>query len=241
MISIIIPVYNEEKIIQKTLRALRAELRKPDFEIIVSDAQSSDRTVEHARPYADRVVIEKEPEKRTIARGKNLGAKIAQGDYLVFIDADVIIKKPLFFFKRALSAFTRDPHLVGLTVNLKVFPNEATLADTVIFGLVNLTHRLLNNILHTGSASGEFQMIKKDVFKKLGGYQESLAVAEDNEMFRRLAQAGITRMEKTLTVYHTGRRAHAIGWPRLLFQWFLNALSVSFRKRSAQKEWEAIR
>ena len=60
MISIIIPTYNEEKIIGKTLSELKAKLTLP-HEIIVTDDKSKDRTAEIARAYADQVLV---PEKK---------------------------------------------------------------------------------------------------------------------------------------------------------------------------------
>jgi glycosyltransferase involved in cell wall biosynthesis len=238
MLSIIIPTYNEESVIESTLRAIRSGLTKFPYELIVADDESTDRTVEIATPIADRVL---QGTKVTIAAGRNRGAAAATGEYLVFIDADVVIPEPDRFFEQALACFECDPRLVGLTVNLRVHPNLATRADRIIFGAVNLVHRFDNNILRRGSASGEFQMVKTDVFRKLGGYNERLTVTEDNEFFSRLSRVGRTRFEPTLTVLHTGRRAHRIGWPKLLCEWARNALSAAFLKRSANKEWKPIR
>ena len=239
MISIVIPTFNEAKEIRTTLRNL-SELRHRGFEIILSDALSTDRTVELAKPFADKVVLETDPGLRTIARGRNLGAAAAEGEYLVFIDADIFIPHPLEFFRRAQADFEQNPKLVGLTVKLRVHPAEATWADRLVFGWVNFSH-WLNNLIGLGSASGEFQMIRTAVFRKIGGFQEKLAVAEDIVMFRNLAKLGQTRLDRSLTVFHHGRRAHAIGWPRTLWAWARNWLAVTFLHRSADKEWTAIR
>ena len=59
-------------------------------------------------------------------------------------------------------------------------------------------------------------MVRRDVFTKMGGFNEKLTAGEDHEFFQRLAKAGKTHFEKSLTVYHTGRREHEIGWPKLL-------------------------
>ena len=231
MISIIIPTRNEEKIIGPILKKIRDELTAHEYELIVSDGGSTDRTVEIAKQYA-RVLEYRGAERHTIAWGKNEGARQARGDMFIFIGADVEIPDPNRFFTTALLCFARDPQLVGLTVNLRVHPKEATLADRIFFGLVNIDHHLNNNVTRTGSASGEFQMIPRAAFEKVRGYKEYLAVAEDNDMFRRLAQTGHKRFESVLTVYHTGRRGHEIGWPRLLREWFINYISLQFFDRS---------
>jgi GT2 family glycosyltransferase len=114
-------------------------------------------------------------------------------------------------------------------------------ADRLIFGYMNILHKVLNNILRIGAAPGEFQMIRAEAFKKVGGYNEALMAGEDYDMFRRLRKIGRTYCSNDLVCYHTGRRAHAIGWPRLLTQWAMNNLSTVFFKKSVSSEWKEIR
>jgi hypothetical protein len=64
---------------------------------------------------------------------------------------------------------------------------------------------------------------------------------EDPDMFRRLSTIGKTMIDPELTVLHTGRRAHQLGWPRLIFMWLINSFFVSVYNRSFTKEWKAIR
>ena len=93
MISIIIPTFNEEKVIESTLCTLASTLTLP-HEVIVSDGGSSDRTVELAAKYAAAVVVFSGPGRQTIAQGQNDGAKTARGDFFIFLDADCIIPEP---------------------------------------------------------------------------------------------------------------------------------------------------
>jgi glycosyltransferase involved in cell wall biosynthesis len=239
MISIIIPTLNEEKIIEKTLKSLREF--KSDYEIIVSDGKSTDRTVEIAKKYADKVVIYEGVTRQTIAMGRNLGAQVAKGEYLVFIDADVFIPEINFFFEKMLDFFKSNSRLVGATVFLKVFPKMATTSDKFFSWLSNYSVYFYNNIVHFGASYGEFQMVKNDVFKKIGGYNEKLVVTEDNEFFRRLNKTGEIRVEKKLTIFHTGRRAHKIGWSKLLISWWINLFYVMIFGRSYYSEWKEIR
>lgn len=239
MISFIIPTKNEESVLEKTLRCL-VRYSGP-HEIIVSDGKSTDGTVAIAKKYADKALEYKGEAKQGIAAGRNAGAAAAEGDLLLFLDADMYIDEPDEFFKVAIDCFGKDPKLVGLTVNLRVFPEMATWADRFIFSALSAQYLIENNFLGIGAASGEFQMIKKDAFRQVGGYNEYLAAAEDHDLFRRLTKIGRTRFEKTLTAYHTGRRAHAIGWPKLLFTWAVNGLSVLLFKKSVSREWKEVR
>jgi len=96
IVSIIIPAYNEEKFIGKTLESVKNAIQKygnPDaVEVIVVNNNSSDRTEEIAKGYSTKVVFEKE---NHIAKARNSGVSCATGKYLIFLDADTLIHKNL--------------------------------------------------------------------------------------------------------------------------------------------------
>lgn len=241
MFSIIIPTYNEEKIIEATLGAVAATLTLP-HEIIISDGGSTDRTVALAAPYAAAVVVHSGSSRQTIARGRNDGAKAAApGDFYIFLDADCTIPEPDRFFARALSRFEEDPKLVALTAPLRVIASSETLGDKIVHGLANVTLRVSNNLFNRGHSWGEFQMIRQDAFIRLGGFREDLVTTEDADMFRRLSKIGRTRLDPQLRVLHSGRRSHQVGWPRLIFMWLVNSIFFSICNRSFTKEWTVIR
>lgn len=240
MISIIIPTLNEEKVLEQTISSLR-KLNTCEYEIIVSDGKSTDNTLSIAKKYADHVIEYKDSTRQTIAGGRNLGVSIAKGDYLVFIDADVVIPDINNFFIKAVNLFENDKKLVGLAVFVKVFPGMDTFADRLFWGIVNWSNYLFNNILNRGSAIGEFQMIPTDVFRKLNGYNEKIVVGEDVEMFSRLSDIGQVYTESKLHVFHTSRRAHNVGWPALLLFFVKNSIYLRLFKRSSVLEWKPIR
>lgn len=240
MISIIIPTLNEAKIIESTLRTLAATLTLP-HEVIVSDGGSSDRTAELAARYANTVVVYSGASRQTIGEGRNDGAKVAAGDFLVFLDADCIVPEPDRFFAQALAHFDRDPGLIGLTAYLRVFPADETFGDRLVSGIVNLGLRIANNILKRGASFGEFQMIRREAFACLGGFRADLIAFEDTDMFRRLSWIGRTMIAPQLRVLHSGRRGHQVGHPQLIAMWLVNLVSVAFRDRTFSKEWKPIR
>jgi glycosyltransferase involved in cell wall biosynthesis len=241
MLSIIIPTYNEEKLIATTLSTLEATLSLP-HEIIVSDGGSTDRTVELAKSHASKIVTASAPGRPTVSQGRNAGARIAAaGDFYIFLDADCAIPEPDRFFTRALSCFAADPQLVGLSVCLRGFPAEETLGDKIVLGIANLALRFWNNVLNRGHAFGAFQMIRQDAFKQLGGYRADLVTAEDGDMFRRLAKIGRIGIAPDLTVFHSRRRNTEIGWTRQFLTAAVNFTSVRIRDRAVSKQWRAIR
>jgi len=241
MISFVIPTLNEEKFIGHTVRALHSLLDLP-HEVIVTDGLSKDRTVELARNAgADKIVVHDGSHRQTIAEGRNAGAKIATGDFLVFMDADCSIPGMDIFFAKIQKHFERDSKLVAVNVAVRVLPGAETFWDWVIYNLFNDYLWFVNNVLHIGMAAGEFQMVRKVVFDRIGGYNEKLVASEDIDLFSRLERVGKVRYEKGLKVYHTGRRAHKIGWPKLLSQWVLNTVWMKATGRAWAGEWKPIR
>jgi glycosyltransferase involved in cell wall biosynthesis len=181
MFSIIIPTLNEESVIADTILRLKNKLTL-EHEIIISDGQSKDNTVEIARKYADKVVSYTGEKRQTIAQGRNDGAKAAVGEFLVFMDADCTIEDPDHLFNHAITEFGSNPKLIALTSWLKVSPDKATLADKIIFGAQNIFCITMNDIFGMGfSSGGEFQMMRRETFVKLGGYNEKLVASEDIE------------------------------------------------------------
>ena len=91
LISVVVPAYQEEKIIADNLKIYSRELRKKfNFELIVSDGGSTDKTADNASPFADKVVLHSRDDRQTIAEGRNKGAEVAEGEYFVFINADTL-------------------------------------------------------------------------------------------------------------------------------------------------------
>lgn len=237
MLSIIIPTLNEEKYIARTVSSLKAGLNLP-HEIIITDGHSHDGTVTIAKTAgADQAVVHDGQSKQTIAAGRNAGAAVASGEFLIFIDADCTIPEINHFFDKIVHHFERDPELVAVNVAIRVEPGQETWADWMVYNLFNDYLWFVNNILHYGMAAGEFQMIRRSAFEKLHGYNPTLVAAEDIDLFARLSKIGRVRYEKGLKVYHSGRRAHKVGWPKLLSLWFLNAVSMNLRGKAWSQSW----
>jgi glycosyltransferase involved in cell wall biosynthesis len=239
MISFIIPTRNEEAVIEKILRCLSAY--KGEKEIIISDGKSTDKTIAIAKRYFAMVIEGRDNGVQRISIGKNDGARASHGEYLLFLDADVYIPEINSFFQKAITLFESNSKLVGLTVSIRVFEESETLTDKIVFSIFNFYNWILNNYLGSGAAGGEFQMVRREVFEKLGGYGEQIVASEDYEFFQRVARVGKTYLAKDLVIFHTGRRAHKVGWPKLLTQWLLNGIFVFFSGKAYSKEWKVIR
>jgi glycosyltransferase involved in cell wall biosynthesis len=241
MISIVIPTLTEQKIIGSTLKSLKSNLTIP-HEIIVSDGGSKDETVEIASKYADKIVVYSGTKRQTIGQGRNDGARVAQGDFLVFLDADCVIRHPDSFFRVAISNFEGSSDLVALTALLRVLPENETFGDKIVTNVVNSVVLFKNNVLHKAEVpGGEFQMVPKKAFDQVGGYNEELVTREDRDLFFSLSKIGRTRCDPRLTVFHTGRRAHIVGWVPLIGLFVVNTLSFHLKGKIRSKEWTPVR
>lgn len=239
MISFIIPTLNEEKVLEQTLRDLR-KYSEP-YEIVVSDGGSTDGTIAIAQQLANRVVVYREARRQTIGQGRNLGAAVARGEFLVFLDADVHIPDPNTFFAHALELFRTESNLVGIVPQIRVFPEMENFGDRFLSWLIIVLNVIQNNWLHIGAGPGEFQMVRAASFRAIHGYDKRLVTTEDFEFMRRLARQGRTRYVHSLIVFHPGRRAHATGWFKLLCIWTLNTITAILFRNAVSREWKEIR
>jgi glycosyltransferase involved in cell wall biosynthesis len=238
-ISIIIPTHNEEKYIERTLDCLlNLSLNK---EIIVTDDASTDHTLQVLEKYQDKIKILAHEKTKSIAANRNLGAKQASGEFFAFLDASTTIKNPNNFFSQALSIFEKNKDLVAITGKLSVVPELETFSDKIVHFFFNLIIMLKDNYLGMGEASGKFEMMRREAFEKVGGFSEDLITREDSDMFKKLSKIGKARYIGDLEIFHTSRRSHFLGWPRLLFMWMVNTFWVSVFGRAKLKVWTIVR
>jgi len=186
VISIIIPVLNEEKYLPLLLKSIKKQSFS-DYEIIVADAGSKDKTVEIAKQYGCKVIKGGLP-----AKGRNDGAKIAKGDLLFFLDADAVL--PDNFLEKSLKEF-QDKELDFAAFGL--LPHNGTKFDNIAFNLFyNRYIFALERILPHASQG---VLVKKPLFFKLKGYDEGIKLAEDHDLARRAkkkAKYGILKADK---------------------------------------------
>lgn len=205
----------------------------------MSDGGSDDRTAAIAAETADRVVVHAGARRQTIAEGRNRGADAARGEVLVFLNADVTLADPEGFFPALRAAFA-DGRAAAAACRVMVDPAEETRFDRHFHRAFNLWCRLLT-AAGFGMGRGECQAFRAELFRRAGGYRETLAAGEDIDLFRRIAGMGPARFLDGVTVHESPRRYRALGYPKVLWFWFANALSVTVRGRARSKEWTPVR
>lgn len=242
LISIIIPVLQEEKLLARTMSVFTPE-RKQRFglEIIVSDGGSTDATIGIANSFADIVICHTEQRRQTIAEGRNKGAEQAKGEVFVFMNADTFPADPDEFlsFVRSWSELTYKPCALACPVH--IYPDERTFSDSCFSFLLNSYIGFMVNIMGMGMGRGECQIFTRSAFYSAGMYDGSIPAGEDFEIFRRTRKIGGLTFEKCLLVYESPRRFRRYGYPRILLEWAVNWFWVLIFGKARSKDWEAVR
>ncbi|MCS7178728.1 MAG: glycosyltransferase [Anaerolineae bacterium] len=176
-VSVIIPALNEAGYLPHLLEALAAQTR-PAEEVIVADAGSINGTPDLARKYGARTVRGGSP-----AAGRNAGARVATGNLLLFLDADVV--PPPDFIERALREFLQKGYDVATA---RVAPWDGNLMERVAHDMANLYFILMQSILPY--APGFCILIRRELHETIGGFDETLRMSEDIDYVRRAARFG---------------------------------------------------
>jgi glycosyltransferase involved in cell wall biosynthesis len=241
--SIVIPTLQEGGFIGRSLRHLVAERARSTFtaEVIVVDGGSTDGTVDEALALADVVVTrEQAPEAGiNIAHARNVGASRAAGRFIFHTDADVVVPDLEALLSCAAREF-RDPSVVAVTTSVLPYPWEARRTDRVI-------HRAVNAYLRASVrvglmfSRGECQIVRRDAFEAVGGYDTRFVSGEDCDLFRRISGIGRVLFMAETRVYHSPRRFRQLGYPRVLAVYTREWLWMTVFRRSYAREWKVIR
>ena len=211
MISIIIPTYNEEKYLPKLLNCIKKQSYK-NYEIIIADADSKDKTRQIAKKYGCKVVKGGMP---TI--GRNNGAKIAKGNILLFLDADSLINDD--FLENSLKYFKKGKlDAAGSYLH----PASDKLIDKIFLGTFNIWTYITQSFYPNACGTGIF--CKKWLHKKINGFDKTIKLSEDMDYAKRCGKIGKFRVLKNSKVIYSMRRYDKEGRFKVAFKLFLSAL-----------------
>ncbi|HTQ55193.1 MAG TPA: glycosyltransferase family A protein [Bryobacteraceae bacterium] len=224
-ISIVIPVYNAARYLEACLAAIR-DLDPAPFECLVVDDGSTD----DSRQMAGRagVTVITSAQRRGPAAGRNLGARAARGDILLFVDADVVL--PRDALSRIAARFSADPECDALIGSYDYDPASPDLISqyrNLLHCYVHQHGEVRTCAFWTGCGA-----IRNSVFRAFGGFDETRKrpSIEDVELGMLIRQGGgRVWLDKGLQVKHlkqlsffgmlkTDLADRAIPWTRLILR-----------------------
>ncbi len=234
LISIVVPAFNEEGYLGETLASLnraKAFLQRErglQAEIIVVDNDSDDSTADVARALSATVAREMQ---HNVAKVRNTGAKLSNGDVIVFVDADTVVPDNLL--SRIVDVMS-DGTCFGGAVDPDYRPMKLTVKAYLQFW------RIIGKL--TGMAQGATQFFRRDVFFALKGYDETLFMGEDVDLYWRLKRfakrqkGSVVFIEDTRVVPSTRRFDQWRLWRTLL--WTNPLLILIFgRSKTCWRGW----
>ena len=211
MISIIIPAWNEEKYLPKLLQCIKKQSYK-NYEIIVADADSKDRTRQIARKYGCKIVKGGMP-----AVGRNKGAKAAKGEIFLFLDADCLIEKD--FLENSLDDIKKRKLDVAGSY---LYPSSNRLIDNFFLNFFNIWIFITQFSYANAAGSGIF--CKKWLHKKINGFDEAIKLSEDMDYVKRCGKQGKFRIIKNSKVVYSMRRFEKEGRIKIALKLFMSGI-----------------
>lgn len=182
--SVIIPSYNEEDHLPRLLKSLATQTDS-GFEVVVNDSLSTDHTRERVLPIIKDFPRFRFIEHKTknVSAARNHGASLAQGNWLIFFDADVEIEK---HFIAGVREIITSHKLDALTVWNR--PKTKNVKGIIALTAVNYGMTLLQKF--SPAANGPCIIMKRELFQKLDGFDDTIVFGEDYNIIQRAHKKG---------------------------------------------------
>lgn len=230
-LSVVIPCYNAEGVIGHQLEALTRQSWSGPWEVIVADNGSTDGSMRVVAQYAGRIMNIRAVDaagRRGAGYARNIGVQASTGDAVVFCDADDEVAPGwLTAMGTALSKF--DFVACGLD-DAKLNPYWAKIHNN--FQLHNLL-KLEWYPFFTYAGSGSLG-VKRDLFEKVGGFDERLQYCEDTDFCCRVQLSGVMLYPAPDAVIHIRSRASIFGLFRQARNWGKGSVLIFKRYRVRQ-------
>ncbi len=225
-LSIIIPTLNEELYIERLLSSLRTQTLDGKLQIIVSDGNSNDKTKnivnKFYRDFTDITFIENT--KRGVAKQRNAGAKNAKYEYILFLDADMLLP-PNFLKKLELRVHKlKNKNIIALATHLPTTKNIFDWLFTfIVMGYVSAM-KFIKPV-----CAGSFLLTTRSIHKNINGFNETIFIAEDIDYGNRAIKSkAIYHIFYNLFIYASPRRLYSTGRTRLLWKWMIGHFYTIF-------------
>jgi glycosyltransferase involved in cell wall biosynthesis len=210
MISVVIPAYNEAKLIKGCLKALKHQDYTGKYEIMVVDGGSDDGTQRTARKMGARVVAEYGKHKCP-GNARNVGVSKSKYGIVAFIDADCVA------YPNWLSRIENDFNENVIAIGGIVRPHHGTWLDRLMFKLLSDWWVRVSAKLGTYQLYGNNCAYRKDKFLEIGGFDTDISFFEDTDLSMRIKKLGRIWIDKDLNVETSTRRFRKMGYAKLFW------------------------
>ncbi len=216
-ISVVIPAYNEELFLAKTIEAVLAQTY-PDFEVIIVNNMSTDNTEIIARRYPVRIITET---RKGLLYAREAGRRAATGQLIANIDADCLPRPD--WLPKAARIFD-NPRVVAVSGPYDYYDGGIffryilLLTQTSLYWLVNY---LLNLFQYGAILIGGNNIIRTSTLTTVGGYNTKIIFyGEDTDTAKRVARQGRVVFSNKLVMPTSARRFHSEGMGRIIIRYF---------------------
>ncbi|MGQ9630991.1 MAG: polysaccharide deacetylase family protein [bacterium] len=205
-ISVVVPAYNEEEFLPSCLEALLEQDFEDDYEVIVVDNASTDRTARVARDMG--VIVVREPRKGiTFARQK--GLEVARGEIIAYVDADTIV--PPHWLRAISDSFRQHPEAVAVSGPIPLLvenPIKRYILRWCYLFLYPFLDSLIRRSLRKGNTFyGANFAVRKSALLAIGGFNTRIHFyGEDVDTSIRLSRVGRLLFVRSLAAYTSPRR-----------------------------------
>lgn len=243
VVSFVVPAYNEETRLARTLDGIIAEISRAGCvaEIIVVNNASTDGTGAIAAGY-DQVIVVEEPEKGLV-QARAAGYRRATGELIANVDADTIVTEG--WLGRVLTEFGADPKLVALSGPYIYYDLSRPVRFAVrAFYCGGYFFYLLNRfVLRNGSMlqGGNF-VVRRTAMEAIGGFNPRFTFyGEDTDLARRLSAVGAVKFTFGLPALSSGRRLAEEGLLKIGLRYAMNFVWATFFHRPFTDRYLDIR
>lgn len=243
-LSFIIPAYNEANYIEDCLSSIFSLQNLPDFEVIVADNNSTDRTAEVVQTRFPEAKLVSEKLKGPAA-ARNAGARAARGELLAFIDADC--RLPQKWWDEVGKGFAKWPGLVLQNGPYKYY-DAHSLWGKLSYYISNVWFILLAEFLFRmilrigGPAFGGNIVVRSGAFIRIGGFNSQFEFyGEDIDLLKRMMKVGKVKFNPQMWVYSSVRRFKKEGQFKMWWVYSINTIWSVLFSRAAYKKHQDIR
>lgn len=217
--SVVIPTLNEEDYLPNILSDL-AKQKLKNFNIIIVDAASKDKTKEKALKFSKLFPLQFCTVKRgNVSYQRNFGAQKAKGEYLLFLDADARVDPT--FTKNLYKNILKKKRQLFLPV---LTSDDKTSKSKLLFKIVNSTVKLSQSLRKPLSAGGSIFITRK-LFSDLQGFSENLYTSEDHNLIQRARNLGVkAKILEDVKVVFSLRRIKKEGEAVVLYKYLLSSI-----------------